>query len=575
MPLSERGDLPPDIITGEPQFGWADGEVILGGAGSDIMVGEGGDDIMDGDAALRVAIRTPDPAIRTGPLGQALLAAKAEANSTASQADLDAAAAGAFDSLETAALAAIDAADAAVAAAQDAVDAMELAETGLSGLTITDAIGNLINSATFNTDGTDIKTEWNNFLASCTAALRDLGWDVGATDASKLAEALAEQAAAVLAEATLTQAALNVTALASADAAASAQTDLASAQANLDAAMALGVDETEGTADDGGMILVAGMEDVMDAVFAGFINPGELSISRVISDEDSTVGATDIAAFSGNLADYEVNPVPDANGFIQVTDNRLPPIGEGRDLIRNVERLQFADQTVFISTAGGRPDPNELPIGQPTISGIPEVLNILTASIDGVTDPDNITPDNPTGAVLTTVDWTWESELEPGSGIFTPIVREFGINGNGDPVEATGESLALTVEDSGLRVRVAGIFQDTELVFETVRSASLTIGADPGPGPVPGAELSINRVRFRADKQRLIVEGDVAPFGSSITLFAPGTTTNGVDCTGTLIGGVAVDVDGRFKFDSGNDGFTTGDPGTVCVSSNNGLALSQ
>jgi Ca2+-binding RTX toxin-like protein len=184
VPVSELS------ILASGNLGWSGGELILGGAGSDLMTGRGGDDIIDGDAALQVGISTPDPVIRSGPLGQALLAAKVEANSTASQAELDATAAGAFATLEAAALAAVDAANAAVVAAQAAVDAKEAAAAGLSSISVTDSLGNLVNSATFNTAGTDIRTEWNNFLASCSAALADLGWEVGATDASILADSM-------------------------------------------------------------------------------------------------------------------------------------------------------------------------------------------------------------------------------------------------------------------------------------------------------------------------------------------------------------------------------------------------
>ena len=112
------------------------------------------------------------------------------------------------------------------------------------------------------------------------------------------------------------------------------------AQAALDAAEAtpgpdgiLGDDLTTTGVDeslDDGMIIVSGMRDIMEAVFGGFINPGELSISRVIAvtAEADPAADTDIAAFSGNLADYTIDAsvVP---GFTQVTDNRVLG-GDGR-----------------------------------------------------------------------------------------------------------------------------------------------------------------------------------------------------------------------------------------------------
>jgi len=100
--------VPESVLTtlANGQLAWEDGEIILGGGGSDLIEGKGGNDIIDGDAALQVGINTPDPVIRSGPLGQALLAAKIAANSTASQADLDAAAVSAGADLQAAAAAA-------------------------------------------------------------------------------------------------------------------------------------------------------------------------------------------------------------------------------------------------------------------------------------------------------------------------------------------------------------------------------------------------------------------------------------------------------------------------------------
>jgi hypothetical protein len=163
-----------------------------------------------------------------------------------------------------------------------------------------------------------------------------------------------------------------------------------------------------------------------------------------------------------------------------VTDNRvLPPnlpadrLGnEGTDLLRNIERLQFSDLTLVIpaGVAGSAGDNNSPAVGAPTISGTPELGMELTASIAGVTDADNAT-----GAVTGTVDWIWESELEPGSNFFQPIVRIDGVDANGNPVFVQGETLQVTVEELGLRVRVIGRFMDDAGVFETVRSAPVTV----------------------------------------------------------------------------------------------------
>ena len=145
--------------------------------------------------------------------------------------------------------------------------------------------------------------------------------------------------------------------------------------------------------------------------------------------------------------------------------------------------------------------------GQPSILGIPEVFQTLTADISPVMDPDNVNGANPTGAVTSRVDWTWEVEEEPGSANFVPIIRVEGINGNGDPFELHGETLFLTQEENGRRVRVSGIFQDDDLVFETVRSEPVLIA------PFVPDTITVLRSIFRVDRNRWRVDGTAAVVG--------------------------------------------------------------
>jgi hypothetical protein len=314
-------------------------------------------------------------------------------------------------------------------------------------------------------------------LDSCSAALAGLGVDVGATAANTAAEAVLAQTAANAANLALTQVSLDATALASAAAVAPAELALAAAQLALDLA--------------DGFILVDGMRDIQEAIFAGFINPGELSISRLISVEDSANpdADTDSAVFSGNLADYTISgggriipadavtdPPARTDGFTEVTDIRAVPV-DGRDLVRNIERLVFADLTVVLDTVA---PVNSVALGLPTISGTTAVGDILTASIAGVTDADN------PGAITSPVLWTWQSEPVAGEG-FTDIER---LLGGGDPFSVTGENLELTAADAGQNVRVVGIFQDGELAFERVISAPVIIDAAVNRAPVANPDAA-------------------------------------------------------------------------------------
>jgi len=263
-------------------------------------------------------------------------------------------------------------------------------------------------------------------------------------------------------------------------------------------------------------IVVAGMQDIMGAVFAGLINPGELSKSRIISDHDLANVDTDAALFSGDIEDYTIEA--DNSGFLVVTDTRplllnLRPnrVGnDGIDLVRNVERLVFAacdDEMnpgcspifqVPENVAGSAGDNNSPAMGQPDIMGTAEVGETLTVEIGGVTDADNVST---MGAVESLVSWTWEVELaddpeEAGSNFFTPIVRLLGFAGNGDPFQVNGDELELTLDEAGLRVRAQGIFQDEAGVFEIVTSAPVMVDVPAGFVLPPGFAVANSVAKF-------------------------------------------------------------------------------
>jgi hypothetical protein len=265
------------------------------------------------------------------------------------------------------------------------------------------------------------------------------------------------------------------------------------------------------------MILVASMQDVQEAVFFGVINPGELSISRVISDDDAGDLDTDGVRFPGNFADFTVESDPDMafnpldpaanigdffsrnaidgtlnavpDGMIEISDNRL--LGdEGRDLVRNVERLIFEDMTIELKSGvagAGDPTRNSLAVGEATISDMTGTLGgVLTASVMDVTDADNVSETNPLGSITGVADYYWQVELEPGSGAFSNIQRFEGINGTGDVFNPHGVELVITPNEIGLRVRVEVIFQDDAKVFEIVHSAAATVDIPPGFVLPPG-----------------------------------------------------------------------------------------
>jgi Ca2+-binding RTX toxin-like protein len=238
------------------------------------------------------------------------------------------------------------------------------------------------------------------------------------------------------------------------------------------------------------------MSEFQSRMLSGEINPSQIRIVReILRGPDADF---DTAVFSGNLVDaltgnllytIEGGTGIDLNGdgYISVShDDPILGVGQGADgvdLLRGIERLQFADTTVILSGDNAGPE-GLLQIADPTpgldINGLPIVtpreddqdpdaagIQFLTVSALGITDADNITVDNPTGAVTGPVAFYWQAEVEPGSGEFVDLEREF----LGEIVKVTGTTFTPGDSEVGLALRVRGVYQDAKGVIETVFSA--------------------------------------------------------------------------------------------------------
>ena len=460
--------------------------------------------------------------------------------------------------------------DAAISATVDAGVDVELANSveAISLQAQASAASFLADSQALLNAAVDAAINDSGQIAAATVALNDVLLELNIANAAAAAgtaataAAQAEVTAALIAQAqaqallALAQQVAGDTAFALANAEANADQmhlNMAAAAANLELAdlayeqalVAFAEAQDARPADADARILVPSMQDVMEAVFAGVINPGELAISRVIDvHAQDTAGDTDSVRYAGNFADYSiesdpgidgipgtlddplVDPLdPGANfgdfysrnaqevvdelsgdilvaagsinpmldGFIEITDNRADRPGhDGRDLVRNVERLVFDDVTIVLAAgaAGAAASNNSVAVGDATITPDVGVLGeTLTASLAGVTDADNVHighpefPDNPTGAITGFVDFYWQSEQEPGGG-FSNIQRDGGINATGDAFTPHGPTFEVTVNEIGLLVRVEAIFLDDAGAFEIVHSAPVTIEIPPG-FPVP------------------------------------------------------------------------------------------
>src|SRR6185295_4529881 len=191
----------------------------------------------------------------------------------------------------------------------------------------------------------------------------------------------------------------------------------------------------------------------------GTYNPGDLVVvRRVINSGDAN--DFDTASFAGNRADYTITS--NGDGEWTITDT----VGDdGIDTVRNVERLQFADQAVRI---GGI---NSDPTGLLAINdNTPTENQLLTASLGSVADLDGLGP----------ISYVWQTVDDDGVAQDIFIEDELG----GESTRATGTTFRPGDAQVGLSLRVKGTYLDLNGVTETVFSAPTAIVANVNDAPV-------------------------------------------------------------------------------------------
>jgi Ca2+-binding RTX toxin-like protein len=244
--------------------------------------------------------------------------------------------------------------------------------------------------------------------------------------------------------------------------------------------------------------------ELTERVFSGEINPGQLQIVREILPDDTTLDF-DTAQFSGALigagADGVLGTADDVQQFVfaingvataiddlaanyqdgdvltvtNLTDEDGDGIAEtpgpdGSDSLIHIERLRFTDRTIVLEDGLNAEPVGELVIlddqGDPIGATVPVEGQVLSVSIDGVTDADNVGSENATGAITGTVAYTWQFDPR-GDGVFEDIVFATGL---GD-LRATGPTLTVPPDVAGTTIRVMALYEDGHGVLETVFSA--------------------------------------------------------------------------------------------------------
>ncbi|MEV6636387.1 peroxidase family protein [Actinoplanes sp. NPDC051470] len=281
------------------------------------------------------------------------------------------------------------------------------------------------------------------------------------------------------------------------------------------------------------------MADLYDDVFAGKINPGRIATVREILTGS---GGTDTAVFSGIRAQYLIEKTGDA---LLVTGP------DGVDTVRNVEKLQFADETVDASTFTAFFGITALAgDGQATVlftlppaGGSPATGLTLSRTVGGVTTLTELAADA-TSFVATglsngvPVTFRLRVNTDAGPGVFseasapvTPVAAteddddvpsSTPTTTPADPSEPTGPSIC-TPHTAGAPVEPCAPVIGTAVAGDESALVSWTAPASDGGSPMLGYEVQV------LDADGIVTDVDVAgPEATSLTFHG---LTNGASYT--------------------------------------------
>ncbi|MDH4568148.1 heme peroxidase, partial [Pseudomonas sp. BN414] len=243
------------------------------------------------------------------------------------------------------------------------------------------------------------------------------------------------------------------------------------------------------------------MVDLIPLMLNHTFNPGQLVAVRELLNGGADF---DTANYQGLADEYTV--VANADGSFTVTDSVAGR--DGIDRLTNVERIQFSDARQVL-VAGLNAEPTGLLTISDANGGGLQVGDFLTVSAAGINDNDN------PGGDITDVNYVWQVERNPGTGVFEDIIAAPA----GDLAfqSANGIRFRITPDLAGLSLRVKGIYQDANGVTEQVFSAPSaavaaftppppTLVVDPGPGVAqsgPGIQLVRGDLNFILDQIKI------------------------------------------------------------------------
>jgi Ca2+-binding RTX toxin-like protein len=210
---------------------------------------------------------------------------------------------------------------------------------------------------------------------------------------------------------------------------------------------------------------------LQESVFAGLVDPGNIVAVREIHSPATLVG-TDTAVFSGPRADYDVTLIEN-NTAVTVAHTRGAAT-DGIDTVRNVEKLQFTDQTVnALPNRPGTPGATLFNLGtNPAVPGGPARLAPQEAVPVSVNTAAIVDPDGTTGSTFT---FQWQQRLV-GAANFANVATN-GVAGRGTTQSFTPLPAAGTFPgEVGRELRVVITYTDALGNPETVTSAPAIVG---------------------------------------------------------------------------------------------------
>jgi|CXWL01.1.fsa_nt_gi Ca2+-binding RTX toxin-like protein len=200
---------------------------------------------------------------------------------------------------------------------------------------------------------------------------------------------------------------------------------------------------------------------------------------------DLTEGDIDTAVYNDVLANYIVSAELDAagnpTGFTIVSQIAVTPglglLNDGVDRIRNIERLQFADQTILLDI--DNPLANQVPTGALTIdNAAPAVGDVLTVT-STLADSDPIAPAsdlNGDGIVDGSLHYQWQYQTIAAGGTTAWV----------DIAGATGATFTVGAFELGSPIRVRATFVDGTGFTEHASSAlTAAVTATAGVNTAP------------------------------------------------------------------------------------------